>query len=399
MNNDIRLISPDKRLVLEKAEGQPKSVEDLSRFKVIQDSHRVSAFGSEAEGAPRILSRSGDTAEILVSGVLTDEPDFWAWLFYGNTTYHEIMTSIAICENDPDVKTIKMKISSPGGDASAYWLEAMTAVYACQKPIEAVGINMVASAAYGIGSQATNLLAMNEMTTFGSIGVRADFYKDNDDIVTIVSDGADKKAPDLETESGVAVIKDRLNSIHEIFVGVVAQGRNVSVEKVKSDFGQGALLFAKSAINVGMADGIVGQADDSNNNQATEKVARLEVKMDLNEFKKEHPEAYAQAVAEGQKAERIRTSAFLTYGQAADMMDEAISAIENGDDLDEAVRAKYMVAANNVKTVVKAIEEEEADEQSPASSEKVVETAEDKDDKAVSLALAASLGQTVETEG
>ena len=69
-------------------------------------------------GTPDILSMDRTEATINVSGVLTKNFDFIAWLFFGNTTYTDIITSLAIAEADSKIKTISMIFDSPGGSTS-----------------------------------------------------------------------------------------------------------------------------------------------------------------------------------------------------------------------------------------------------------------------------------------
>jgi hypothetical protein len=60
----------------------------------------------------------------------------------------------------------------------------------------------------------------------------------------------------VATEAGRAQILEMVDSLGELFAGRVAQFRNVSVDKVKSDFGQGKMLIARQAVAAGMADEI-----------------------------------------------------------------------------------------------------------------------------------------------
>ena len=67
--------------------------------------------------------------------------------------------------------------------------------------------------------------------------------------------------------------------------------------------------------------------------------------MDLNTLKKEHPETFEAARAEGMTAERERVAAHLILGEASGDMDTARAAIESGDEMSALVSAKYQAAS------------------------------------------------------
>ncbi len=70
-------------------------------------------------------------------------------------------------------------------------------------------------------------------------------------------------------------------------------------------------------------------------------------KMDLNELKVTHPEAYAAARAEGVTEERDRVEAHLTMGTSSGDMKTALEAIESGEGMTAKLQAKYMSAGMN----------------------------------------------------
>lgn len=51
-------------------------------------------------------------------------------------------------------------------------------------------------------------------------------------------------------------IEERVDEMMGMFESDVAKGRRVSVETVRSDFGQGSMLSSKNAVKAGMIDGI-----------------------------------------------------------------------------------------------------------------------------------------------
>lgn len=306
-------------------------------------------YALSAEDAPRIMSVAGDTAAIQVTGVLTDTPDFFARFFgRGNTTYSEIIKSVALADMDPAIKTIQLKVNSPGGHASTGWLEAMQAIANANKPVEALVGDMAASAAYGLVSQAGKITAQNSLSKVGSVGaVMA--MRVNDDVVSITSSNAPDKRPDPKTEDGKATIRKDLDATEKIFIDTIATGRNTTAANVQENFGRGAVVYAKKAIAKGMIDGMLevkAQASSRPTQPANSGKTKTEASnMDLNELKAKYPDLCAQAASEGVatalQTERDRVSAHLAVGEASGDMETTLAAIKSGEGYTDLVKAKH----------------------------------------------------------
>lgn len=304
---------------------------------------------------PRIMSVAGNNAEIAVTGTLTNRPSFMAFMFGGgNTTYAEIISALAIAEQDDKIEDITLNIDSPGGSVAGLF-DALAAIEAAKKPITAVVSNMAASAAFAIAAQADKIIATNRAAMFGSIGIVMNFGID-DGIVTVTSTDAPKKAPDPTTTAGKAAVVEELDALHEIFVDSIAAGRGTTVEKVNAEFGQGATLLAGEALKRGMIDEVaetplrvVASTDSTTTaNSGTKPEAS---KMDLNTLKAQHADVYAAAVQEGKDQERDRVSAHLTMGEASGDMKTAMGAITEGSEMTASLQAKYMAAGMNRRDV------------------------------------------------
>jgi ClpP class serine protease len=319
-------------------------------------------------GGSRILTTAGDTAEISVRGTLTNRPHFMASIYGGgNTTYGEIVAALASAEQDDTVKEIVLAIDSPGGQFDGLFT-VTDAIQACDKPVKAVVSGVAASAAYAIASQADTIEAANRAVRIGSIGVRADFMVWPED-VTVTSTQAPKKAPDVTTEEGKAMIREQLDEMHDLFVEAIAQGRDITPKTVNDSFGQGATVLSDEALSRGMIDSIAQTAlksvpsattstqnptaSSGNDNPET-------LNMDLNQLKTEHPAVYAEAVAVGQNGERDRVSAHVTMGEACGDMSIALKAIKEGADMSATLQAEYMAAGMNKADKTKAGEDDAA---------------------------------------
>lgn len=299
---------------------------------------------------PEIMSIVGNVAKIEINGPLTDKRNWiLMWLFGANTTYSEISDSVAMAISDPNVESIQFNINSPGGMASAQWIAAMDAINLAQnsKPTKAIVSSMAASGAYGLASQAGEIIAQNRMSLVGSVGV-VSTHTVSDDIIDIRSTNAPKKKPDVKTEAGQKIIQERLDVVHDVFVRALARGRGTTVDDVNANFGQGALLIAQEAIGRGMIDKI-GIDSSDNNSGNNSKVNLTEENMDLEKLKSEHPALYAQVVAEGEsqgvEKERKRATAHLILGKTSGAFDVAHDAIKDGTSAsDEITFAKYTAA-------------------------------------------------------
>jgi ClpP class serine protease len=58
------------------------------------------------------------------------------------------------------------------------------------------------------------------------------------------------------TDEARKAIQARVDAYYDSFVSDVAKGRGVSAETVRNDYGEGATLLAKGALQAGMVDGI-----------------------------------------------------------------------------------------------------------------------------------------------
>jgi ClpP class serine protease len=302
-----------------------------------------SAFASGTGGQGSRIRQGGD---ITISGVLTKKPSFLAWLFgEDNTTYGEIMQAIAEADADPSVEQITMHIDSPGGNVDGFF-EAADAIKAAKKPVRAV-VQNATSGAYGLASQAGEVIAAGRGTFVGSIGVATTRLISNS-VIDIISTDAPKKRPDVRTEEGRAAVVEELDAIHALFADTIARGRGVSVAEINEKYGQGAVLLAEDALARGMIDGIGADAkpkepaaaSTGNNMEATSMES-------LKQLQAEAPEVYAEAIAAGVQQERTRVANHMMMGESSGAMDIALEAITAGTEMTAEMQAKYLESARS----------------------------------------------------
>lgn len=208
-----------------------------------------------AEGrTPKNMQIAGSAAEIRIEGILTKRADLLAYLFGGgNTTYASIREGLAIARTDPTIKSVTFLVDSPGGSVDGLF-ETLDTIKAFPKSIRVRAANAL-SAAYAIAAVAGKIDATHAAASFGSVGVAASFFV-SDNLVEIANTDSPKKRPDVRTDGGKAMVREYLDSIHELFVSAIATGRGVPATKVVSDFGEGGVLLAAEAKRRKMIDRI-----------------------------------------------------------------------------------------------------------------------------------------------
>lgn len=183
----------------------------------------------------------------------------------GATSAERFGKEFAQLVDDPDVGAIVLDIDSPGGQVGGI-RELSRMIYDARgkKPIVAVANQQMASAAYWIGAAADEIV-VTPSGEVGSIGVFA-VHKDMSGALekegvkmSIIKQGKYKaEANPYEPlgEEARAAIQASVDETYEDFVSSVARSRGVSVDVVKQEFGEGRMIGARRAVNLGMADTI-----------------------------------------------------------------------------------------------------------------------------------------------
>lgn len=227
-------------------------------------SSEIKSFSFQSErrlsNTRSVLIRDG-TAVIPLHGPITARSDLFTF-FLGGTSLSDLAKDFQNALDDDQVKAILFDVDSPGGVALGP-SEMADAIFKARgkKPIWSYVGRNCSSAAYWIAS-ATEKIIANPSALLGSIGVvttipvqekpDSEGYKN----IEIVSSNAKQKRPDPRTEEGIAEIKRELNDLEAQFIEAIAKYRNVSVNAVKNDFGQGGVLIGKNAVAIGMADSL-----------------------------------------------------------------------------------------------------------------------------------------------
>lgn len=183
----------------------------------------------------------------------------------GLTTYERIGAELVGPVNDDAVRAIVLDVDSPGGSvAGAAELAAEIRRARTRKPIIAVAEYTAASAAYWLAASASEVVAAPS-AQIGSIGI----FAIHDDLSkSLAMEGISReyviagkyKADDNETHALTGEAARRwqrmVNASLATFHRDVSEGRKVSLDTVRGQFGEGALVSADAALRARMIDRI-----------------------------------------------------------------------------------------------------------------------------------------------
>lgn len=232
------------------------------------DGASLAPLGPEASrftgaiSASRTFRIDGGVAVISIVGSLVNR-GAWIGANSGATSYEGLSKQLADAAADPKVKAIMLDIDSPGGEATGmFTLAAKVREVAAIKTVVAVVNDMAASAAYGIASQATEIV-VSPTSMVGSIGVvlthldRSGEMEKRGVAATLIYAGAhkvdghpfgalsDNVRADLQAEVG---------KFYTQFVGLVAQGRGDRLTEQAARATEARTYLGQEAIDMGLAD-------------------------------------------------------------------------------------------------------------------------------------------------
>lgn len=185
----------------------------------------------------------------------------WLYYYFRGTSIDQLARDFNTALNDPRVHSILFEVNSPGGEVTGV-NELARMIFAARgkKPMTARVGGMCCSAAYWIAAACGDVV-IDETAQLGSIGVFASFLdtkkfdqKFGFREFKIISDDSPDKCPDPASPEGEKLIKARLNALCDVFVASVAEFRDVTPEKVRSDFGRGDVRVGEHAVEAGLAD-------------------------------------------------------------------------------------------------------------------------------------------------
>jgi len=296
------------------------SVERLQEISDFVLSGDIKA-GAASQSSIDSKSISGNTGVIGISGVLVKKVGFWEALMGGMST-EKIEKDIQSYFNDPTIKNIILKISSPGGSVFGPF-ELSDFIYANRgkKRIIAYADGQMCSAAYLIASAADEIIAY-DTSQVGSIGVvailteRSAQDKVNGITRTVITNGKYKAVGNQYkplTKEGKEYLQSHVDYYGSLFVEAVARNRGVSTQQALS-MADGKVFIGQQAKDIGLVDHIGDFQFAVDRSQGIQPKSALKLKS-LRDYKgliSDYQKQYKcskqkaikaiQATAEGQKA-------------------------------------------------------------------------------------------------
>lgn len=202
-------------------------------------------------------------AVLSLVGTITPDAGFFEFLFGGSTSPSAFANRYEAAIEDDSVESVIVKIDTPGGIVFGVE-EASDQIFNLRgrKKVTGVITGEMASAGLHIGS-AFDEVVIQPSAQAGSLGVfmmHVDMSKmlEEDGVdYTFIHAGKYKVAGnateplDDETRS---YIQSMVDTYYDGFVAAVARNRGLTNKDVEADFGQGRMLLAQQAVDVGMVD-------------------------------------------------------------------------------------------------------------------------------------------------
>jgi signal peptide peptidase SppA len=179
----------------------------------------------------------------------------------GGISYDSVRGALRAAQADDQVGQILLAIDSPGGSVFGC-MELADDIRNSSKPVTAIACYTAASAAYWLGSAASEFW-VSPSGQVGSIGVWmahqdvTGAMEQQGIVTTLISAGKYKvEGNPYEPlgEDARANMQASVDEFYTSFVKAVAKGRNVSVDAVRNGMGQGRMLAAKDALAEKMVD-------------------------------------------------------------------------------------------------------------------------------------------------
>ena len=237
--------------------GQEPSAEDRAK---------VAADKEKRQGRPALPPIQGGIAVLPLYGVITQRGNMTDDISGpGSVSTEKFSQALRSAVNDPAVGGVIIDIDSPGG--SVYGIsELADEIYQARrtKPVVAIANSLAASAAYWIGSAASEFY-VTPGGEVGSIGVwmahqdLSAMYDAAGIKTTLVSAGKYKTEGNVFQpldKDAKAFLQTRVDDYYNAFVKAVARGRNTDMAKVRNGMGQGRILGAADAKAAGMVDDV-----------------------------------------------------------------------------------------------------------------------------------------------
>lgn len=211
---------------------------------------------------------AGLLSVVCIDGVMSRAENPLSWLF-GGTSTDTLCQQIRAAADEPTTRAVVLKVNSPGGDVAGMSDVVDAVRYAkSKKPVHTIASDVAASSAFWAVAL-SNEIVTTETGLVGSIGtmlgpiVDASGAMANAGLqVFFVGSGENKGVgtPGVPLNESMKAQLTRLcQSLAEPFFAVVAEGRKMSVDKVKAL--EAGVFSGTDAVAAGLVDRIVPSVD------------------------------------------------------------------------------------------------------------------------------------------
>lgn len=208
---------------------------------------------------------AGDQATIDIVGALMPDVPWWAhWLEMGYCCTGDVTAAIQSATADPRVRSIQLRMDSPGGSTAgiASCAAAVRAARAAGKAVHVVCDGMLCSAAYWIAAHATTI-TVGATAIIGAIGtycVLTDTTKADAaaglTYVLVTSGGVKGQGADGAVTEGLKAEMQRLvDGITALFSADIAAGRGLPADTVAT-LADGSIHLGAAAVAKGLATSV-----------------------------------------------------------------------------------------------------------------------------------------------
>jgi protease-4 len=202
-----------------------------------------------------LAPRGAHITRVSVDGLITED--------------RKVTEAIDKLADDNQVKAVILSIDSPGGSVSGgETIHDAIARVAAKKPVVVTMGSLAASAGYMIAMPANRIFA-REATLTGSIGVLIETGEVSGLLAKlgigpeVIRSGPLKDEPSLVrplSPAGQEVMQGLVNDMYDQFVEMVAQGRHMEPDKVRS-LADGRAYTGRQALKLGLVDAIGGERE------------------------------------------------------------------------------------------------------------------------------------------
>ncbi|KAF8062053.1 sppA [Scenedesmus sp. PABB004] len=187
----------------------------------------------------------------------------------GSVESHKLVRALRGMRENPQVKAVVLRVSSPGGSAVASDMIAreVELLVAAGKPVVACMGDVAASGGYYISAPASRILAQPGTIT-GSIGVIFAKFKLDEALAQVGvtgdavtrGDNADWASPFRElTPKQLQQVEGQIDNTYASFLDVVARGRGLARDNVRA-LAKGRVWSGAQALEAGLVDELGGVA-------------------------------------------------------------------------------------------------------------------------------------------